>query len=63
MKHRMSGLVVLSVDSRADELSQHEALELRLRMMRAGGQCSVCEAKGFEPFELDDSARCNECRP
>jgi hypothetical protein len=30
---------------------------------RMTGTCSVCEAEGFKPWELDDSGRCEECRP
>lgn len=33
------------------------------RVAREAGVCSVCERAGFRPWQLDDSARCDECRP
>ena len=33
------------------------------RLGRVTGICSVCESGPHKPWELDDSGRCEECRP
>lgn len=46
-------------ESPRDRLAEDEYLQ----MCRALGTCSVCEREGFKPYQLDDSARCDGCRP
>jgi hypothetical protein len=56
-------LVVQGTTRGNDAYDRLPPLERYQRMCRAIGVCSVCETGGYQPWNLDDSARCKECQP